>query len=104
MAIVPTLEMAPDRDDGEIEQDLRRDLGNAVIRIRILRVPESDKFPEGVKYTFHYGEKGSDDPIARYDNHHGVHERHEGNTVEEIEYPGTEALLRRFIDEPPVDL
>ena len=96
--------MASDRDDVEIERDLRRDLGNEVIRIRILRVPKSDKFPEGVKYAFHYGEKGADDPLVRYDNHHGTHERHEGDTVEEIEYPGTEALLRRFIEELPVNL
>lgn len=82
-------------------RDRRREFGDRLVRIRVLRVPESEKFPDGVKYAFHYGEKGADDPILRYDNHHGVHERHEGETVEEIEFPGAEQLLRRFIDELP---
>jgi len=42
-----------------------------VARVRILAVPESDRFPEGIKYAFHYGEAGADHPIVRYDNHHG---------------------------------
>lgn len=67
----------------------------------MLRVPTSEKFPEGIKYAFHFGSSGSDDPILRYDNHHGVHERHEGEAVEEIPFPGYEQLLRRFIRELP---
>ena len=26
-----------------------------VVQVRILSVPESDRFPDGVKYGFHYG-------------------------------------------------
>jgi len=91
--------MAP--DDVEVVRDRRRDFGNEVVRIRVLRVPESETFPRGIKYAYHYGRKGGDDPILRYDNHHGVHERHEGDIVEEIDFPGYEALLRRFISELP---
>ena len=43
-------------------------------------------------------------PILRYDNHHGVHERHEGENVDKIEFPGAEQLLRRSIEELPDDV
>ena len=89
-------------DDIEVVRDRRRDFGDEIIRIRVLRVPESDKFPEGIKYAFHYGRKEDDDsPILRYDNHHGVHERHRGSEVEEIEFPGLRELLERFVRELP---
>lgn len=90
-------------EDGEttVVRDRRRDFGAYVVRIRVLRVPESERFPEGIKYAFHYGEKGEDDPVLRYDDHHGVHERHEGSTVEETDFPGYEQLLRRFVEELP---
>lgn len=54
--------------------------GGTVVRVRALRVPESAKFPEGIKYRFHYGTK-SGETIVRYDNSHGVHERHAGETL-----------------------
>ncbi|WP_115862828.1 toxin-antitoxin system TumE family protein [Halorussus litoreus] len=95
--------MAPsDRDETVVVFDRRRDFGNEVVKLRVLRVPTSEKFPKGIKYAYHYGEKGKADPFLRYDNHHGVHERHEGEHVEEIDFPGYEALLRRFVHEIPV--
>ena len=95
--------MAPsDRDEVVVVFDRRRELGDEIVKLRVLRVPSSEKFPEGVKYAYHYGEKGRDAPYLRYDNHHGVHERHEGEHVEEIDYPGHKALLRRFAREIPV--
>ena len=51
------------------------------------------------EYAFHFGRKGEENPILGYDNHHGVHERHEGEEVSEVEFPGSERLLRRFIRE-----
>lgn len=95
--------MAP-TDEVEVVRDRRRDFGDRVVRIRVLRVPTSEKFPEGIKYGFHFGKKGTANPILRYDNHHGVHERHEGDEVERIEFPGYEHLLRRFIRELPDDV
>jgi len=61
----------------------------------IMRVPDSGKFPEGVKYRLHFGTVDGE-TIVRYDNSHGVHERHEGDEVEHIEFPGVEALVERF--------
>ena len=87
--------------DAEIVRDRCRDFGDEVVRIRVLRVPESETFPEGIKYAFHYGRKDSDVPILRYDNHHGVHERHSGSELEEVDFPGTETLLRQFVRELP---
>lgn len=75
-------------DDVEVVRDRRRDFGDEIVRIRVLRVPESEKFPEGIKYAFHYGRKGEDDPLLRYDTHHGIHERHRGSEVAEIDFPG----------------
>jgi hypothetical protein len=88
-------------DDVEVVRDRRRDLGDTLVRIRVLRVPESETYPEGTKYAYHYGETNADTPILRYDNHHGVHEHHEGDDVDEIEFPGYEQLLRRFARELP---
>lgn len=86
--------MGAGEDDGvTVVRDRRRDFGDHVVRIRVLRVPESDRFPDGVKYAFHYGRKGADDPIVRYDNHHGVHERHDGDAVEAVDFPGLAAQL-----------
>jgi hypothetical protein len=47
-----------------------------VARVRILSVPESERFPDGIKYAFHYGLAGAEDPIVRFDNHHGPDELH----------------------------
>ena len=88
-------------DDVEIVRDRRRDFGDEIVRIRILRVPESEKFPEGIKYAFHHGRKGEDDPLLRYDNHHGIHERHRGSEVEKIDVPSIGELLQRFVRELP---
>jgi len=96
--------MAPGDEDVDVVRDRRRDFGEYIVRVRVLRVPESEQFPEGIKYGFHYGRKGEENPILRYDNHHGVHERHQGDDVEEIDFPGYESLLRRFIRELPDDV
>lgn len=69
-----------------------------IINVRALSVPESEKFPEGIKYRFHYGTKGGE-TILRYDNSHGVHERHTREALEEIEYPGLSELYRQFTNE-----
>lgn len=63
-----------------------------VARIRVLAVPESDRFPEGIKYAMHYGDVDAGDPIIRFDNHHGPHELHLGETTWEIDFPGIDVL------------
>lgn len=88
-------------DDVEVVLDRERETedGN-VVRVKAMRVPESEEFPEGVKYRFHYGTLAGD-TILRYDNSHGVHERHTEDDLEEIEYPdgGLVELYDRFLDE-----
>lgn len=71
-----------------------------MIKVKILDVPVSDKYPEGFKYAFHYGRTDDDTTYIRYDNAHGIHERHDGENTEELdEFPGIGALLRQFRDE-----
>lgn len=67
-------------------------------RVKVIAVPQSEEFPEGIKYRMHYGTLAGE-TILRYDNSHGVHERHDGDTTEEFEYPGSQALYQRFISE-----
>lgn len=74
-----------------------------VARVRVLDVPDSDRFPEGVKYAFHYGEAGADDPIIRFDNHHGPHELHIAGEVFEIEFRGLQPLYRAWRAALPAD-
>lgn len=64
-----------------------------VVQVRLLSVPESDRFPEGIKYAFHYGRTTGDEPICRFDNHHGDHELHIGdNTYVLDSFPGFRTL------------
>lgn len=86
-----------------VVRDRRRDFGEYVVRIRVLSVPASEQFPDGIKYAFHYGRTRADEPILRYDNHHGVHERHEGADVEVVDFPGYEQVLECFINDFPAE-
>lgn len=71
-----------------------------VIHIKIVSVPRSDRFPEGITYAFHHGTTAGETTYLRYDNAHGVHERHVGDRTERVEpFPGLGALLRRFRSE-----
>ena len=78
------------RDDTEAYDD------GAVARIRVLSVPESSQYPDGIKYAFHFGEAGANDPIIRFDNHHGPHELHLGPRTFEIEFRGLQRLYRAW--------
>lgn len=66
-------------------------------------VPESEQFPEGVKYSFQY--IGPDDEqILRYDNAndaHGVgrHHRHYYDDVSGIEFETLRTHFSRFLEE-----
>lgn len=63
-----------------------------VARVRVLSVPVSEQYPDGIKYAFHYGDAGKPHPIIRFDNHHGPHELHLGPETYEIDFPGLAAL------------
>jgi len=78
----------------------RIELPDGFVEYRFVSVPESDEYPEGVKYGFQYVELGTE--VLRYDNSHGVHERHHRNLdePEAIEWSGSvEDHLERFLEE-----
>ena len=84
-------------DDVEVlEDEIQAYDDGTVPRIRILDVPDSGQYPEGVKYAFHYGEAGADEPIVRFDNHHGPHELHIAGQVFDIEYEGLQPLYQAW--------
>lgn len=91
-------------DDVTVLRDRKRvyDDGD-IVSVRVLRVPESERFPEGVKYAFHYGAAGGDHPVVRFDNHHGTHELHLGPSTFEIDFPGLAVLGECFVAALPPD-
>lgn len=68
------------------------------------RVPVSDRYPEGVRYSMQYG-RIDGETIIRYDNfpdHPGAsrHHKHaEDGSVEDVEFPGLSSLFQRFTQE-----
>ena len=90
--------MAPD-DVRVLEDTERRFDDHTVLRVRVLSVPESEKFPDGVKYRLHYGTEAGE-TLVRYDNSHGYHERHTATGLDEsYEFSGYGAVQRRFWNE-----
>jgi hypothetical protein len=66
-------------------------------------VPQTDGFPEGLKYSFQYLGP-ADEEILRYDNAndaHGVgrHHRHHHGEVEGLEFEGLRSHIQKFLDE-----
>jgi len=84
-------------DDVRVLEDTSRYFEDGhVLRARILAVPESEKFPDGIKYRFHYGTNDSE-TLIRYDNSHGDHDRHTPDGLDEdYEFPGYRAIKDRF--------
>jgi len=72
-----------------------------VALVRVLGVPESDQYPDGVKYAFHYGVAGAEDSIIRFDNHHGTHELHVAGQVFELEFARLQPLYQAWRAAPP---
>jgi hypothetical protein len=86
-------------DGVEVVQEKFREFeeSGTVANVVVLRVPESEKFPDGVKVRMHYGHaSGDDEPILRYDNSHGEFEKHVGGRVESVDFDGYEAMLEDF--------
>ena len=93
--------------DGDGETDLVVDThldfpeSDRFVRITVRLVPESEAYPEGVKYSMHYGEYDGT-TILRYDNAHGEtkgHERHTPEGTESIDFEGWRPLLEQFREE-----
>jgi len=79
-----------------LEDEIEAYADGTVARVRVLSVPTSDRFEEGMKYAYHYGEAGADDPIIRFDNHHGPHELHLGEQTFELDFFGLAKLYRAW--------
>lgn len=88
--------MVSSKDTRTLEDTDFRPGDGTVVRVTILAVPDSEKFEDGVKYRLHYGTEAGE-TIVRYDNSHGVHERHTADGLDEAyEFPGYEAMQNRF--------
>ena len=44
-----------------LEDEIEAYADGTVARVRVLSVPTSDRFEDGIKYAYHYGEAGADD-------------------------------------------
>ena len=81
--------------------DVTKDFGDRFAEVRAWRVPESDRHPDGIKYSMQYG-TAAGETIVRYDNspdhpdaaHH--HEHREDGSVEDVEFDGLRPLFERF--------
>lgn len=91
--------MAPGDDVRVLEDTERRFEDGAVLGVRVLTVPVSEKSPDGVKYRLHFGSEDGE-TLIRYDNSHGAHERHTADGLDEdYEFPGYDAVQDHFWDE-----
>lgn len=90
--------------DGDSERvlDIREDFpaSGTYVDVEAHIVPETDDNPDGVVYSMQYGTYDGQTRI-RYDNfpdHPGAarHHKHTPDGVEDVEFPGLEALFRRF--------
>lgn len=89
--------------DEETDQyiDRKEVFGAYFAEITAWKVPTSDRYPDGVTYSFQYGKRGGE-TIFRYDNfpdhpnapHHHKHTRN-GDVID-VDFGGLESLYERF--------
>jgi len=66
-----------------------------IVEIKIWKVPRSERYPEGFKYSLVYVKKGK--RVLGYDNYQGHgHHRHVGSHMEAYHFVGVERLLEDF--------
>lgn len=88
-------------DEAELLVAVTRDFGDRYAEISAYRVPRSDRYPEGVKYSMQYG-NAAGETIIRYDNfpdHPDAARHHKHCTdgsVEPVEFDGLGPLFERF--------
>jgi len=85
-------------NEGEVIYDFRDVTASGAIINVFACHADPEEYPGGVHYHLHYGYPDEEDPIVRYDNENieGAHERHEGDEIEKIDFPGADALRERF--------
>jgi hypothetical protein len=79
-----------------VRDEIRRYDDDTVARVRVLQVPPSERFPEGLKYAFHYSAATGETPLVRFDNHHGTHELHIHGETYDIDFPGLTRLYEAW--------
>ncbi|MFH1587201.1 MAG: DUF6516 family protein [Candidatus Diapherotrites archaeon] len=68
------------------------------IEYRIYSVPESEDFPDGVKYSMNFVIK--EECVLRYDNERGKgHHRHLGEVESKIQFKSINILIKNFFGE-----
>lgn len=98
-------------DDGvELVVDRREEFGGTYAHARAWVVPSSDRYPDGVKYSFQYGTTEptsaetthKDGTIIRYDNfpdhpNASIHHKHLADgSVDPVDFDGLRPLFERF--------
>lgn len=84
--------------------DVTKDFGDRFADDVVWRDPESDRYPEGIKYSMPYGNVAGE-TIVRYDNvpnHPGAarHHKHTANgSVEDVAFGSIRDLYERFKQE-----
>lgn len=89
--------------DGEATAvlDVTRDFGDRYAGVTAWRVPASDRYPEGIRYSMQYGNVAGE-TIIRYDNfpdHPGTARHHKhtaAGDVEAVEFVTLSELYERF--------
>ncbi|MFB6179124.1 MAG: DUF6516 family protein [Halorientalis sp.] len=79
--------------------------GDKVVKVTI-GTTDDETYPSGWRYSLHYGTVDGE-TILRYDNAHGDtkgHEKHTGDAVETIDFPGMTPLYERFLETVRQDL
>ncbi|MFB6100165.1 MAG: DUF6516 family protein [Candidatus Nanohalobium sp.] len=74
------------------------------IEVLAWKVPESEKYPEGIKYKFQAYRPEDGETILRYDNHNrhagSRHHKHVGeDKTEATEFDSLQELYTKFIEE-----
>lgn len=88
-------------DDVTVVRDVRETHPDGtIVRVRVLAVPESERFLKGVKYAFHYGTRDGA-TIVRVDDHHGPHELHLLGATLPVEFPGLPGLYDAWLTALP---
>ena len=81
----------------------RENFGDRYVEVKAWAIPSSDRYPEGIKYSFQYGTQEGE-TIIRYDNFPdhpdaGHHHRHTSEGVADIGFDGLLTHYQRFKQE-----
>lgn len=88
-------------DEAQLVIAVTKDFGDRYAEVRAHSVPESDRYPEGLKYSMQYGTVAGE-TILRYDNfpdhpEAAHHHRHRADgTVTDVDFDGLQDLFERF--------